>query len=115
MPLERSNAILDLSNPNIVLGPRKHRPTERLLDNRDPLACKKGRRVTVSDDSVNRDKLRPSSASPSMPPSSQSTALTDSAEDSHDKAIVVGDSNKEGSERCESEVTDEDDDAELGM
>jgi hypothetical protein len=104
MPLERSDAILDLSDPNIVLGPRKCRPTEHLLDNGDPLACKKGRRVhistgvTVSDDSVNRDKLRPSSASPSMPPSSQLTTLTDSAEDSHDKVIAVGDSDKEGSE-----------------
>ena len=41
MPLEKSDAILDLSDPNVVLGPRKCRPTEHLLGNGDPLVCKK--------------------------------------------------------------------------
>ena len=41
MPLKRSDAILDLSDPNIVLGPCKRHPTERLLENGDPLVCKK--------------------------------------------------------------------------
>jgi hypothetical protein len=118
MPLERSDAILDLSDPNIALGLHKRRPTERLLENGDPLACKKGRRaqastgVMVSDGSVDKDKLKPSLISPLMPLSSQLTGPTDSAEDSNDAVIVVDDSNEEGSEM---EVTDKDNDAKLSM
>jgi len=41
MLLEKWDAILDLSDPNIILGPHKHRPTERLLGNGDLLVCKK--------------------------------------------------------------------------
>jgi len=117
MPLERSDAILDLSDPNIVLGQRKRRPTERLLENGDPLACKKGRKVlistdvTVSDGSADTDKLKPSSTSPSIPSSSQSTGPTDSAEDTNDEAIEVDDDGDD--EGSEMEATDEDDDAEL--
>jgi hypothetical protein len=48
MPLERCNAVLDLSNATIVLGPRKHHPTEHVLENGDPLASKKKRRDNVS-------------------------------------------------------------------
>jgi hypothetical protein len=117
MVLERSDAILNLSDPNIVLGPCKYHPTKCLLENRDPLACKKGRKVltstdvTVSDGSVDTDKLKPSSTSPSIPSSSQSTSPTNSTEDTNNEAIEVDDdSNDEGSEM---EATDEDDDAEL--
>jgi hypothetical protein len=120
MPLERSDAILDLSDPNLVLGPRKRRPTERLLENGDPLACKKGR-IHVSATNVSADKENLTSSSPPIdttPPSSQSTDLTDSTESGDDdtsngdQAIVVDDSNEEGS--SEGEVTKEDDEAELG-
>jgi hypothetical protein len=117
MLLERSDAILDLSDPNIVLGPCKCRPTEHLLENGDPLACKKGRKVltstdvTVSDGSADTDKLKPSLTSPSIPSSSQSTGPTDSAKDTNDKAIEVDDdSDDEGSKM---EATNEDDDAKL--
>lgn len=48
MPLERCNAVLDLSDPTIILGPRKCCPTERVLENGDPLASKKKRRDNVS-------------------------------------------------------------------
>ena len=41
MPLERTDAILDLSDPSIVIGPRKRHPTERLLENGDPLVYKR--------------------------------------------------------------------------
>ena len=126
MPLERSYAILDLSDPNIVLGPRKRRPTERVLENGDPLA-KKARNMhastsvtvnDVADASADKGK-RTLSTMPPAPPSSQSTHPTDSAESSDDQdsdrvqAIVVDDDDKKGSD--EGDVTDEDDDAELGM
>jgi hypothetical protein len=48
MPLERSDAALDLSDPNVILGPRKRRPTERVLENGDPLACKRARHAKES-------------------------------------------------------------------
>ena len=51
MPLERCDAILDLSDPNIVLGPRKRRATERLLENGDPLAWKK-KKMDLSTDAT---------------------------------------------------------------
>jgi hypothetical protein len=107
MPLERCDAIPDLSDPNIILGPRKHCPTECVLENGDPLACKKGRRAHASTADVSADK-------------EGLTIDTDSAESSDDQAsggiqvIVVDYSNDEGSK--EREVTDEDEDnnAELG-
>jgi hypothetical protein len=49
MSLQRSEAIPDLlSDPNIVQGPRKRRPTERVLENGDPLARKKAKVPSVS-------------------------------------------------------------------
>jgi len=41
MPLEKSDAILDLSDLNVVLGPHKYCPAEHLLGNGDLLVCKK--------------------------------------------------------------------------
>ena len=48
MPLERSDAALDLSDPNVILGPHKRHPTERVLENGDPLACKRARQAKES-------------------------------------------------------------------
>ena len=124
MLLERSDAILNLSDPNVVLEPCKCHPTECVLENGDPLVCKRERKshmFTVSNASADKKKLT-SLMPPSThlvhttPPSSQttqSTHPTDSAESSDGQAsdgevIVVNDSNEEG------EVTDEDNDMELG-
>jgi len=52
MSLERSDAILDLSDRNIILGPRKCRATEHVLENRDPLACRKKRKELSTDVTV---------------------------------------------------------------
>lgn len=131
MPLERSDAILDLSDPNIVVGPRKHRPTKRLLENGDPQVCKKMRldhlstSMTVSTASADKGDL----TLPLMPPLTHPThpapgprPATDCTEGSDDKhsdgaqAIVVEDSDKEESDEGSDEgtTTEEDDDAELG-
>jgi hypothetical protein len=118
MPLERSDAIHDLSDPNIILGPCKRHLTERVLENGDPLACKKGRKVRVSTADVLADKEK--LTVDTMPQLSQLTRPTDSTESGDNQpdqasdgvwAIVVDDSDDEGSD--EREVTDEDDDAEL--
>jgi hypothetical protein len=119
MPLERSDAIHDLSDPNIVLGPCKRRLTKHVLENGDPLACKKGRKVHTSTADVLADKEK--LTVDTTPQSSQSTRPTDGTESGDNqpdqasdgiRAIVVDDSDDEGSD--EREVTDEDDDAELG-
>ena len=46
MPLlsQSSDGQLDAPDRNIVQGPRKRRPTQRLRENGDPLACKKARK-----------------------------------------------------------------------
>lgn len=141
MPLERSDAISDLSDPNIVVGPRKRRPTERLLENGDPLACKKARKVVT--DSNADDEGHTLSSMPPPPLLTRTTPppthlahpmplptcepnlrqVTNGAENRTSdggQAIMVndsddedGDTEKEGSDK--GEVTDEDDDAELGM
>ena len=132
MPLERSDAILDLSDPNTVLGPRKRRPTERILENGDPLACKRVRKaqastaMTISNACADEQDHTLSLMSPpthltsatcTTPTPRQATNHTNSNNDSTSdgpQAIVVEDSDgSEGSD--EGEVTDEDDDAELGM
>jgi len=113
MPLQRSDAILDLSDPNIVLGPRKCHPTEHLLENGDPLASKKVKYILSS---------MPTLTCP-MPMHTMPSPGQNHAKSSDDRtldegqAIVV-----EGSDRAESdgetvedETTEEDDDAELGM
>ena len=114
MPLQRSDAILDLSDPNIVLGPHKRHPTERLLKNGDPLACKK---VKHSLPSV--PTPTPPTLVNTIPNPGQTTDQTESSDDSasgKDQAIVVDDSDKAESngEGVEGETTDEDDDTELG-
>ena len=48
MPLDQSDACLDLSDPNIVLGPCKCHPTEHLLKNGDLLFQKKVRKVSAA-------------------------------------------------------------------
>jgi|SRR6267142_5745441 len=48
MPLDQSDACLNLSDPNIVLGPHKCCPTERLLENGDLLSQKKVRKVSAA-------------------------------------------------------------------
>ena len=125
MPLERSDAILDLSDPNLVLGPRKRRATERVLKNGDPLAKKKqndnmspGNTGTiVSNASVDKGKHTPSL----IPVPAQLThailhakGATNNTKGSGTRtsggaqAIIVEDGNNGA-------TTDKDDDAELGM
>jgi len=101
MPIERQNAVLDLSDPNIVLGPRKRRATERLLENGDPLAAKKKRSDKVSPQSlgnVGDTGTTDSSAE-------ETTGTPDVAAAA--QAITIEDGDKGA-------TTDEDDDAELG-
>jgi hypothetical protein len=138
MPLERSDAILDLSDPHLILGPHKHRPTERLHENGDPLACKKKRKVNVSPpgdagisvsnacaDSADKGKhisspvLPPTQLAHIAPNPSQATNHTERSNLGTSNgawAIVVDDSDEdEIDERSDGGVTEEDDDAELGM
>ena len=133
MPLERSDVLLDLSNPDIVLGPHKRCPTECMLENGDPLVCKRARKVHVSTaetlTNASRDKENHGDRLSSMAPSTQLThqsCPTNSTESGDDQtsdgaqAIVLKDSDEEGSDDKGDggdlgEATDEDDDAELGM
>ena len=69
MPLERSDALLDLSDPNIVLGPCKHCATECLLENGNPLAYKKSKAVS----SASADKDNHTSLSSLMLPPTHPT------------------------------------------
>jgi len=115
MPLQRSDAILDLSDPNIVLGPRKRRPTERLLENGDPLASKKVKCISSS-----MPTLTCLTLTHTMPSPGQTTNHTESSDDrtsDEGQAIVVEDSDgaESNGEMVEGETTEEDDDAELGM
>jgi hypothetical protein len=121
MLLQRSDAILDLSDPDIVLGPHKRHPTKCLLENGDLLACKKARRNQASiADVSDKEKVPlcltllsspPSDTTPPLPlltcPTNDTKSGNDEASDGV-QAIVVDDSN-------EGEATDKDDDAELGM
>ena len=150
MPLERSDAIVNLSDPTMVVGPCKRRPTERLLENGDPLTCKRARNsaaVTVRNASTDKENwssspmppptrmppsahlahptpmpTRPNHPTPAIQPNpgrtTDSTEISDSGTSDGAWAIVVEDSDgeetdNEGSDK--GEVTDEDDDAELGM
>ena len=134
MQLERSDAFLDLSDPNIVVGPRKRRPTERLLENGDPLACKKVKKHAK--DLENMEKHTPLSMPPPTPVADatlagQARQTMHSAESTVDRArdeaeaIVVEDTDEENhsankggvqnDDVDEGETTDEDDDSELGM
>jgi len=141
MPLERSGAILGLSDPNIVLGPRKRRPTERLLENGDPLASKKIRKdnvspgdtgATVSNTSADKGKhtlspmLPPTQSPHTMPRAREATNDGESNSDGTSdvaQAIAVDDSDEEGGDEGkygsdevdEGATANEDDDAELGV
>jgi len=115
MPLQRSDAILDLSDPNIVLGPHKCHPTEHLLENRDPLASKKVKYILSS-------MPTPTCLTPThtMPSPGQTTNHAESSDDrtlDKGQAIVVEDSDgaESNGEMVEGKTTKEDDDAELGM
>jgi len=136
MPLEQSDALLNLSNPNIIIGPRKCRATERLLENGDPLVRKKNKAVptgmTVISASADKDKLdnHPLSSKPPLPlthPTHTAPGprkVTNHTEGGDDKAsdgaqaIVVEDSSEgesdEGTGSDEGASTEEDDDTELG-
>ena len=114
MPLQRSDAILDLSDPNIVLGPRKRCPTERLLENGDPLVCKKAKHSLPSVPTPT-----PLMLVDTIPNPGQTTDQTKSSDDGasgEDQAIMVEDSDEAESngEGVEGETTDEDEDAGLG-
>ena len=111
MPLKRSNAILDLSDPNLVLGPCKHRPTECLLENGDPLVCKKARNSSNKEAHTLLSMLPPTHPIHTMPNPGQATNHTESSDNK--TAIVVEDSDE--TESDVGETTDEDDKAELGM
>ena len=127
MPLNRSDAIADLSDPNLVLGPRKRRPTERLLENGDPLVRKKARNDlgSMPPPSPLTHLTHPTDV---MPNHGQAANRAETGSSDHrnnvtsdeGEAIVVYDSDDadEGEtegESVEGESTDEDDDAELGM
>ena len=136
MPLERSDALLDLSDPNIIIGPCKCRATERLLENGDPLVQKKNKAVptgmTVSSASADKDKLdnHPLSSKPPLllthpthtaPGPRKVTNRTEGGDDKASdgaQAIVVEDSSEgesdEGTGSNEGASTKEDDDTELG-
>jgi len=139
MPLDRADAILDLSDPNVVLGPRKRRLTERVLENGDPLAHKKARKVsaavTVSSNAPSHmesptsssmlpptrltitapQSIRPTRPALAARPSSMHAAESgDGGTSDGAQAIVVEDSDDSGEGSDEKEATDEDDDAELG-
>ena len=142
MPIERSNAIQDLSDPNLVLGPRKRRATERVLENGDPLAKKKRKDnlslgdagVTVNNASADKGKHTSSLKKPApaqqpqlahaAPHARGSTPSTNGARGGDARtsdgaqAIVVedgSDSDEGNNGSDDGATTDEDDDAELGM
>ena len=131
MLLERSDAILDLSDPNVVLGPHKRRPTECLLGNGDPLVCKKKKKdqgdvstgMTVSSATDNGNHILSS-----MPPpltNQAHTALnagqnTNHAQSHGAQAMMVDNDEEEslesdGDNEDEGATTKEDDNAELCM
>ena len=126
MTLNRSDAIADLSDPNLVLGPCKCRPTEQLLENGDLLVCKKARNESGSMLPLS-SLTHPTHPTDAMPNPGQATNCAETrSSNCHNnvtsdegEVIVVNDSDdtdegeSEG-ETVEGESTDEDDDAELG-
>ena len=75
IPLERSDIILDLSDPNLAVGPRKRRPTERVLENGGPLVRKKATKNTKLDNHTlsTSSTPAPTPLAHSMPNPRQST------------------------------------------
>jgi len=128
MPLERSDALLDLSDPNIVLGPRKRRATERLLENGNPLAYKESKAVSsASADKDNHTSLSslmplPTHPTPTAPDPRQTikrTKRSDNRASDGAQEIVVdsseeSDSADDGTGSNEGGSTEEDNDAKLG-
>ena len=129
MPLERSNAVLDLSDPNIVLGPHKRRPTERLLENGDPLAPKKKRKdeaspgntdMAVSNVSADKGKCTLSTTlQPTQLTQSHTMPCARKAVNNGERASIIVDNKEENGKgkhgSNEGETTDKDNDAELGV
>ena len=133
MLLERSDAILDLSDPNVVLGPCKCHPTKHLLGTRDPLVCKKKKKdqgdmstgIMVSSATDNGNHILSSMPPPPPPPlmNQAHTALnagqnTNHAQSHGAQAIMVDDDKEEslesdGNDEDKGATTEEDDDAEL--
>lgn len=136
MPLlsQLSDPQLDAPSPNIVQGPRKRRPTQRLRENGDPLACKRARKNTSSAAlTVSNPPSVPAvveGATASNPPAAtvsrlpQGLGTADSSDNgAHEglatQAINIDDSDEDAGEDDESEgggatELDKDDDAELG-
>jgi len=134
MPLERSNALPDLSDPNIIIGPWKRQPTECLLENRDPLACKKVKKNLKDLENVEKHTLlsmpppAPTHVAHAMP-AMQAMQATHSAESTNDRvcdeveAIMVEDTDKEKTHGAdegsvqddEGATTNEDDNSEMRM
>jgi hypothetical protein len=117
MPLKRSDAIANLSDPNIIIGPRKRRPTERVLENGDPLVLKKARNES---NLIPSPPTRPTHTMPNPTNHAESSDCGDNTTSDDSQAIVVEDTDdadegKSDGETVEGEMTDEDDDAELGM
>jgi hypothetical protein len=99
MPLKRSNTILNLSDPNIILEPHKHRPTECLLENRDPLIYKKAR--YTSDQKNQPSTLLPTHPMHTMPDPGQAIDHAESnnsrtSDETH--VIVIEDSDEANSD-----------------
>jgi hypothetical protein len=115
MPLQRSDAIADLSNPYIILGPCKHCPTECLLENGDPLVYKKARDNSIKENYTSSSMLTPTHLTHIVPnPECTTTDAVSSdcsnkrtSDDAH--TIMVDDSDEAGSDG----ETNEDDDTEL--
>ena len=134
MPLQRSDTVLDLSDPNLVSGPRKRHPTEHVLENGDPLVYKKKKKdqdnvSTGTTVSIATDKGSHTLSSiplpPPQPPMNQTHTMlnagqsTNHAQSYGAQAIMVDDSDDEeeshGADENKGVTTDEDDDAELCM
>jgi len=112
MPLQRSDAILNLSDPNIVLRPCKRRPTECLLENWDPLASKKVKYILSSMPTPTCLMLTHTMPSPGQ---NHAESSNDRTSDEGQAIVVEGSDGVESDgETVEGETTEEDDDAELG-
>jgi hypothetical protein len=122
MPLQRSDAITDLSDPYIILGPRKCHPTERLLENGDPLIYKKARDNSIKENYTSSSMPTPTHLTHIVPNPERTTTDAVSSDCSDERtsddtqAIMVDDNDEAGSDRetVEGETTDKNDDTELG-
>jgi hypothetical protein len=127
MPLNRSDAIADLSDPNLILEPHKHCPTECLLENGDLLVCKKARNdlgsMLLPSPLTHLMHLTDAMPNPRQATNCAETRSSDCCNNvtlDEGETIVVDDSNNanEGEtegESVEGESTNKDDDAKLDM